>query len=72
VDWNNDYDFDDAGESYTMAGSPGVGPYTTTINPPAGSSGSHRLRTRIVYNATPLACGGASYGEVEDYTIIVP
>ncbi|MGA2914472.1 MAG: GLUG motif-containing protein [Sedimentisphaerales bacterium] len=74
VDWNHDKDFDDAGETISVSGTPGVGPYTATIIPPAGAlTGNTRMRVRIVdtdYGA-PLPCGTASYGEVEDYTINV-
>jgi hypothetical protein len=72
VDWNNDSDFADAGEAYAMGGSPGSGPYTATITPPAGTApGLHRLRARITYDATPNPCGDTQYGEVEDYNINV-
>ena len=72
VDWNEDLDFDDAGESITVSESPGVGPYTATITPPADANlGDTRMRIRIVYNQTPAPCGDTSYGEVEDYTIII-
>jgi hypothetical protein len=74
VDWNQDKDFDDAGETISVSGSPGIGPYTATITPPAGALiGNTRMRVRIVdtgYN-TLMSCGTASYGEVEDYTINV-
>ncbi|MHC4476376.1 MAG: GLUG motif-containing protein [Planctomycetota bacterium] len=72
VDWNRDGDFDDAGETISpVSGSPGYGPYTATITPPAGASaGDTRLRIRISYG-TPYSCGWQDYGEVEDYTITV-
>lgn len=72
IDWNQDYDFDDAGETITVTGTPGVGPYTATITPPSGATaGSTTMRIRICYSTGLSACGTASYGEVEDYTINV-
>ena len=38
VDWNNDGDFVDTGETMTVAVTPGTGPYTATIVPPAGTA----------------------------------
>lgn len=73
VDWNQDGDFTDAGEAVTpIAGSPGVGPYTGSINVPVGAlTGPTRMRVRINFSAAPLPCGLTSFGEVEDYTLIV-
>jgi hypothetical protein len=71
VDWNQDETFDD-NESVPVNGTPGVGPYTATITPPAGAlAGPARLRTRITYLQTPEPCGVTTYGEVEDYTVDV-
>ena len=72
VDWNQDLDFDDAGEAFSMSGSPGAGPYTGMITaPPAALLGPTRMRVRINYNAVPPTCGTTTYGEVEDYTVTV-
>ncbi|MCK4342298.1 MAG: HYR domain-containing protein [Phycisphaerae bacterium] len=75
IDWNRDYDFDDAGEFIALAGSPGYGPYTATIIPPWGAAvGDTRLRVRIQdgsFDPTLEPCGATDYGEVEDYTINV-
>ncbi|MCK4658278.1 MAG: trypsin-like peptidase domain-containing protein [Phycisphaerae bacterium] len=72
VDWNRDYDFDDAGEAISVSGIPGGGPYTADITPPAGASvGDTRMRIRITYTGDVVSCGTATYGEVEDYTITV-
>ncbi len=72
VDWNADGDFDDAGESIAVSGNPGGGPYTGSISVPDGTTaGEKRMRIRIVYNTTPIACGYSSYGETEDYTLNV-
>jgi hypothetical protein len=72
VDWNQDGDFYDSGESIPM--SLGVDPctFTGTVTPPAGAVlGNTRMRVRIVFNEVPQPCGGSTYGEVEDYTINV-
>ncbi len=53
IDWNQDQDFDDTGESITVSGTPGVGPYTADIIPPASAvPGETRLRVRITYAET--------------------
>lgn len=72
VDWNQDLDFDDAEEVIVVSGTPGLGPYTGTLTPPAGSpTGPTRLRTRITYTGAVSPCGTTTYGEVEDYTVNV-
>ncbi len=67
IDWNNDKDFEDSGESITI---PSSSTGTATINVPASAVvGITRMRVRVVYS-TPLSpCGTSTYGEVEDYTI---
>ncbi len=74
VDWNRDFDFLDAGESvYTSAA--GMGPFTTNITPPAGTSnGATRMRIRLTDSSSGpnlTSCGVSTYGEVEDYTLNV-
>ena len=72
VDWNGDKDFDDVGESIAVTGSPGDGPYTATITPPADANiGQTRMRIRIDWSNTLNSCGTSGYGEVEDYTITI-
>ena len=73
-DWNNNGLFTDAGETvYTST--VGSGPFTTSITPPASAvSGSVRMRIRLTdsntgVNITP--CGTSTYGEVEDYTLVI-
>jgi hypothetical protein len=70
IDWNQDEDFEDAGESIPLDVYIGYGPYTGNIVPPAGAlPGSTRMRVRLDYYTTPLPCGTSTYGEVEDYTV---
>lgn len=69
-DWNQDLDWDDAGERYDL----GCGidpilsmdiaiPYTATL-------GSTRIRVIEEYYSYPIdACPNSSYGEIEDYTV---
>jgi hypothetical protein len=72
VDWNRDGDCYDAGESISVTGTPGVGPYTATIIAPASAVESNViLRIRITYTGDVDPCGVTTYGEVEDYTINV-
>ena len=71
VDWNNNTDFTDD-PAVVVSGNPGGGPYTASIEVPAGTpDGSYRMRVRIVYNVTPVPCGDLLYGEAEDYTLVV-
>ena len=71
ADWNQDLDFDDAGEMFTLATADNV-TFTGTITPPvAATMGSTRMRIRLNYTAAPLPCGSATYGEVMDYSVNV-
>jgi hypothetical protein len=73
VDWNNNDSFLDAGEYFATTSGDNSN-FSGTVTPPAGSSGTHRMRVRISYYPPdpPTPCGTDSYGEVEDYTVIVP
>jgi len=72
VDWSRDDDFGDANETIVVSGTPGSGPYTATLTPPAGASqGNARMRVRITRTGTVDPCGTTAYGEVEDYMINV-
>ncbi len=68
VDWNQDGDFSDAGEDYSL-GSP---PYSTTITVPTTAiTGYTTMRVRMVYSYSQSPCGNSNYGETEDYSIYV-
>jgi len=72
IDWNHDGDFLDANEAITMAGSPGTGPYSAQVIAPVDAVvGATTMRVRIQFGGVLDPCGITTFGEVEDYTIIV-
>lgn len=72
IDFNNDFDFNDAGEqiAYVLVGAGWVNTFNVTV-PLASYTGNVRMRVRISYqpDGAITPCGPASYGETEDYTI---
>ena len=72
IDFNNDFDFNDAGEqvAYVLVATGWVNTFNVSI-PLASSTGPVRMRVRISYqpDGAITPCGPASYGETEDYTI---
>lgn len=74
IDFNQDGDYDDAGEEVYQSAQ-GVGPHTGTIQIPCTASlGLTRMRIRmhdasLGPNITP--CGNSSYGQVEDYSLMI-
>jgi chitodextrinase len=70
IDYNQDGDFIDSGETaYTKAAST-VTPATGSITIPATATlGATRMRVSMKYSGVPTACEAFSYGQVEDYTI---
>ena len=74
IDLNGDYDFEDPGEQVLAGFEAPVGgtQYTTTINVVGATVSETRLRAICNWNAVPTGpCGGWSYGEAEDYTVIL-
>ncbi|MDR0798699.1 MAG: GEVED domain-containing protein, partial [Dysgonamonadaceae bacterium] len=72
-DWNNDFDFEDAGEEIVsqtgLASGAGTATYAVPSSTPAGT---YRMRIYACDNDfTPTPCGSVSWGEVEDYTLHV-
>ncbi|MBI9039297.1 MAG: T9SS type A sorting domain-containing protein, partial [Bacteroidales bacterium] len=74
-DWNNDFEFDDLPgsiEKYVLTNDGTGAVFTGDITAPVGAlGGAHRMRVRMTYSVDPFPCDNSSYGEVEDYTIIV-
>ena len=81
ADWNQDGDFEDAGEGYwigIITGSTGLDATSVTayITVPADATpGDTRLRAMTRFGTTGLAallpCNTAGYGQSEDYTITI-
>ncbi|UQB67265.1 T9SS-dependent choice-of-anchor J family protein [Epilithonimonas zeae] len=85
IDWNNDGDFDDAGESYfnttatmlrTTTVTNGIATLTGNITIPTGTVlGNKRMRVKYNFSGTTInsplttACTDLTNGQVEDYTL---
>ena len=70
IDYNNDLDWADSGEQVAQGNS------TTAINlaftVPAGTAtGTKRMRIAMKYGGYAATCGTFSYGEVEDYNVVI-
>ncbi len=69
IDWNQDADFNDAGETYTTNNTAND---STVIHVPWNAAlGITRVRVRLAFNQTPTPCGSNAYSEAEDYLIQV-
>lgn len=72
VDWNYDGDFEDVNEVFSVDYNETTHFGTGIITVPNDAFvGNARMRLRLFYDGTANACGNASYGEVEDYTLVV-
>ena len=76
VDWNQDLDFDDAGEEVYVSAitTSAFEVFTGTINVPiTATPGVTRMRVRCVYTTVPTftACSVEDFGEIEDYAFTV-
>ncbi len=70
IDYNGDLDWADAGELVAQ------GSGTTAINvnftvPSGATALTTRMRVSMQYNAYPPICGTFTWGEVEDYTVVI-
>nr|NQU92400.1 hypothetical protein [Bacteroidota bacterium] len=74
IDWNMNMVFDQGtNEEYILTNVGGSGlTFTGNITPPANQlARQYRMRIRMTYSSAPQPCGASTYGEVEDYTVIV-
>ena len=70
IDYNQDGDFADAGETVWSRARTKTTPVSGTFTIPATALlGSTRMRVSMKYNATPTSCEVFSFGQVEDYTV---
>lgn len=72
IDYNQDGDFTDAGETVWTKTASTTTPVSGSITIPATAlSGSTRMRVSMKYNGVPTYCEAFSYGQVEDYTVVI-
>ncbi len=74
IDWNNDLDFTDAGETVYNSGEYLFGTSGNFVVPAGQALGNYRMRVVSNFLATsPSSCNTAISGETEDYTFrVVP
>ncbi len=77
IDWNQDCDFDDAGEEYDLGtaknvsdGATSNSPLSITV-PSSALTGNTIMRVSSKYSSAPGSCDTDFDGEVEDYTVNV-
>ncbi|MCB2206904.1 MAG: S8 family serine peptidase [Bacteroidetes bacterium] len=77
IDWNQDCDFDDSGESFDMGSAWGVtngltsaSPYSVNV-PMDAQLGTTRMRVATRFWSDPASCSINYDGEVEDYSVNV-
>lgn len=72
IDYNQDGDFNDAGEQVYSRSRTTASSISGSFTVPASAlSGATRMRVSMKYNANPTSCETFTYGEVEDYTVII-
>ncbi|MCF8367628.1 MAG: carboxypeptidase regulatory-like domain-containing protein [Bacteroidales bacterium] len=74
VDWNMDCEFTPGGEEeFQLENVGGTGQtFTGQITAPANApEGMVRMRVRMTYSTPPVPCGDATYGEIEEYSLLV-
>ncbi|NIM15079.1 MAG: PKD domain-containing protein, partial [Candidatus Aminicenantes bacterium] len=68
IDYNDDHDFEDAGEEVFSGSGSSVVTGNFTV-PASAIIGNTRMRVSMSYSTYPPMCGVFTYGEVEDYTV---
>jgi len=77
VDWNQDGDFDDAGETYPIGnivnstGTDAVQAVGNISIPVTALDGQTRMRVTKKFNTAAAPCNNAGFGQAEDYTLNV-
>ncbi len=72
IDYNQDGDFADSGETVWTQSATQNTPVSGSFTVPAGAAeGATRMRVSMKYNGVPTSCETFSYGEVEDYTVVI-
>ncbi|WP_232731487.1 GEVED domain-containing protein [Tenacibaculum sp. SZ-18] len=72
IDYNQDGDFTDSGETVWTQSATQNTPVSGSFAIPAGATeGATRMRISMKYNGVPTSCETFSYGEVEDYTVVI-
>ncbi|CAM1374000.1 conserved exported hypothetical protein [Tenacibaculum litopenaei] len=72
IDYNQDGDFEDAGEQvWSKAATKDTSVTGSFTVPTTATLGATRLRVSMKYNGVPTACENFNYGEVEDYKITI-
>ncbi|QOG03238.1 M4 family metallopeptidase [Flavobacterium sp. MDT1-60] len=70
IDYNQDGDFADSGETAWTKAASTTTPVTGSITIPSTATlGTTRVRVSMKYNGIPTSCESFSYGQVEDYSI---
>ncbi|NIN33615.1 MAG: PKD domain-containing protein, partial [Gammaproteobacteria bacterium] len=67
IDYNDDHDFEDAGEEVFSGSGSSVVTGSFTV-PTSTIIGDTRMRVSMSFSSWPPICGSFEYGEVEDYT----
>ncbi len=72
IDYNRDGDFTDTGEQVFTQTPTQASPVSGAFTVPAGATeATTRMRVTMSYNANVGPCASFTYGEVEDYTIVI-
>jgi bacillolysin len=72
IDYNQDGDFADSGETIVSGSSSSSGTLSATFTVPStAKTGKTRLRLIMSDNSATTSCGSYSYGETEDYSLSI-